>query len=386
MPTLYTPEAKTQGLDWLAGMVQTSQQLWQRERSLAQEAQRLQVAKQQQKIQADQFWATQARLKDQQDFQDRKFLYDVKDTERKFEWGKIKDNRTLDLTARQEDRLAAGQEYAQDPNNPDNRYRAAATGNLEATAELTKAKTAEMGADPWEGVPFLPTEGEPGASNSGTQLLPDMSQEDGVWKPRSWKTGDPMNPVAGVDALGNKYSVGVAGVGANNKPYYQTQFEPQAKPVDEGKVRRDEIDDMRTRLASLTSAKKALPAAPTAPKGGEVTQEQRDAYQKQVTEAERSNSILNRQVESLNRDLRVREAQARMVEADYTLQITPAFQGVAPMFMDAMTRKDPIALENLRVQVKPLADDGDPAAKKALKIMDDVLGEAVEPKAKTPYF
>ena len=54
MATLYTPEAKTTGLDWLAGMVQNSQQLWQRERNLQQETQRLQLAKQQQQAQTEQ--------------------------------------------------------------------------------------------------------------------------------------------------------------------------------------------------------------------------------------------------------------------------------------------------------------------------------------------
>ena len=71
MATLYTPEARTQGLDWLAGMVQNSQSLWQRERQLAQEAQRLQIAKQQAQEQTKQFWAQQARLADQDEFQKR---------------------------------------------------------------------------------------------------------------------------------------------------------------------------------------------------------------------------------------------------------------------------------------------------------------------------
>ena len=85
MATLYTPAPKTEGLDWLAGMVRDSQRLQVSQEQVANEAKRIALAKQTLSMQAQQFWQTQARLKQQEDFQNRKFLYEVADDTRKFE-------------------------------------------------------------------------------------------------------------------------------------------------------------------------------------------------------------------------------------------------------------------------------------------------------------
>lgn len=363
MATLYTPEAKTQGLDWLAGMVQNSQQLWQRERSLAQEAQRLQVAKQQQALQAQQFWATQARLQEQQDFQDRKFLYDVKDTERRFEWGQIKDNRAAKLDERRvanaeqaERRLGESFDWSKDPQNPDNQYRVAAT-------DQTRAETAVIGKNPMDWLAPTPRDG---TVDQGPQaeLLPKVGF-----------TGDPMNPYNGQTPDGRSYSI-VPGSVTKSGINYQTVMEPATRPVDQKKQAQDEIDDMRTRLASLSSAKESLPAYPSGPKGEDPPPAAVESYRKRVAAVENTNRALEREVAGVTRDLRVKSARMRMMEDIPEFKVTPAFSNVAPQFFDAITRKDPVALENLRVQIKPLADDKDPAAVRALKYIDDVFGEA----------
>lgn len=401
MPTLYTPEAKTQGLDWLAGMVQSGQQLWQKERNLQQEAQRLQVAKQQMKMQSDQFWASQARLADQEEFQNRKFMYSVKQDERNFEWGQIKDNRNADLAAQQEARLAAGQTYNQDPNNPQNQYMVANTDAAKARAEQDRAETDRIGADPWAGVPDLPAPaaGSPGTSNAGGQLLPDITKPSGEWGPstvgdwhapmanppaaapavaptsagaRSWKTGDPMTPVAGVDALGNKYNVVVAGTSANGAPFYQRVAEPREKepaPVT-WEVTRDKLRD---NVTALQGRFKIPPSYPRAAKDTELSKEQISAYQDQVRAVRESNRLVQQQIDTEQSRIdngNAREEMKRIPPP--ALEPTPKFASVAPLWDDAVTRRDPIALENLRLQIKVLADDGDPAAIKALAYVDKI--------------
>ena len=399
MATLYTPEAKTQGLDWLAGMVQSGQQLWQKERNLQQEAQRLQVAKQQMKMQSDQFWASQARLADQEEFQNRKFMYAVKQDERNFEWGQIKDNRNADLAAQQEARLAAGQAYDQNPDNIDNRWRRASTENLEVDAELTRKRISGMDRDV---VDDLLPRGTPGASANGTSLFPPPNAS-GEWtteKPRDWhapmayppaeqpqagtpaappaegpwsrRTGDPMTPIEGVDALGQKYNLVVGGTSADGKKFYTRQVEPREKepPPVAWEVTRDKLRD---NVTSLQKSFKIPPSYPRAAKDTELSPEQISAYQDQVRAVRESNRLVQQQIDTEQSRIdngNAREEMKRIPPP--ALEPTPKFASVAPLWDDAVTRRDPIALENLRLQIKVLADDGDPAAIKALAYVDKI--------------
>ena len=433
MATLYTPEPKTQGLDWLAGMVQNSQQLWQQERNLQQEAQRLQVAKQQQQAQTEQFWATQARLKDQEDFQNRKFLYDVADDTRKFEWNKVKDERNYGLDERrvatgenQEDRLTAGQRYSQDPNSLPNQFMEANTEAARARAEQDRMETARKGRDPWTGIPFSPDveppvkgetpqpwhapmqlppgqpttganllpdirtnkwrapmqrpEEQPGISAANGQLTPNPNPPDGVWGPgkvpKSWRTGDVMNPVAGIDSLGNFYGIVVAGTSADGQKFYQRQTLPRPKPP-VAKTDAEERNVDSDNLATLTKARRPIPKPPTPPLGATPEQiaAQNKAYGAQIKDVEEYNAPLNQQIYETTQRLNFRDSRERMKNTPLEkVEITEAFQNVAPLVMEAYSRRDPIALENLRVQVKPLADAGDPSAKRVLEYMDKIKG------------
>jgi hypothetical protein len=372
MATLYTPEARTQGLDWLAGMVQNGQQLWQRERQLAQEAQRLQQAKQMAQEQTKQFWSQQARLAEQDEFQKRKFLYEVAADTRKFEWDKTKTNqdfglreRTADLQAQQEERLTQGQEWEMDPANPSNQYRAAATLNQQVGTAQTLQEMQDDAAPTAWGSPDLPV-GEGGATS------------DALFRP----SGNPYAPGTFTTPSGQQAEVVATSIDKKGRP---TSFSPRMVPTggDQRKALRDEIDDMRTRFTSTVAAKESLPPPPE--EGS--SEEAKKVYRDRVAAVETNNQLLQRQADSISRDLRVREAQNRMMDSNLKIVVTPKFQGVAPMFFEAIQRRDPIALENLRVQVKPLADDGDPAAKQALDFINDVTGKAADDKkGKTGYF
>ena len=377
MATLYTPQAQTQGLDWLAGMVQNSQQLWQRERQLEQEAKRLQVAKEQAKLQNQQFWAQQARLAEQDEFQKRKFLYGVADDTRKFEWDQTRAKmdfglreRGFGLQERQEERLTAGQEWEMNPQNPANQYRAAATVSAQVNAAQDLQQMQEDAAPAQWGSPDLPT-GDGGATSNA------------LFEP----SGNPYAPGTLTTPSGQQMDIVATSFDKKGRP---TSFSPQRVPNggDDRKALRDEIDDMRTRLAGMVSAKESLPAYPTGPAGDAPTPDQIKAYKARVAEVEKNNRMLQQGADSVMRDLRVREAQSRMMDLKIdNMPITPDFAPVAPQFIQAIQRRDPVGLANLRIQIAPLASKGDPAAERALKIIDDVTGEKPdEKKGKTGYF
>ena len=389
MATLYTPEARTQGLDWLAGMVQNSQQLWQRERQLELEAKRLQASKKQAELQNQQFWAQQARLAEQDEFQKRKFIYGVADDTRKFEWDQSKAKmdfglreRGVNLQAQQEERLTEGQKWDMDPNNPANQYRAAATVGAQVNAAQDLQQMQEDAAPAQWGAPFLPTDGEP-TTGPSANLLPDMNKPDGVRGTGFVPSGNPYAPGTVTTPSGQQMEMIATSVDKKGRP---TSYSPRAisSGGDQRKALRDEIDDLQDNFRSTVAAKESLPSA--LPPGS--SPEEIAAYSKRVAAVEQNNQLLQRQADTISRDLKVREAQSRMMDVKIdNMEVTPKFANIAPSFIDAFQRRDPVGLGNLRVQIKPLADDGDPAAKKALGIINDVLGEKPdEKKGKTGYF
>ena len=380
MATLYTPAPKTEGLDWLAGMVRDSQRLQVSQEQVANEAKRIALAKQTLSMQAQQFWQTQARLKQQEDFQNRKFLYEVADDTRKFEWGKKVADRNAGLAERAEDRLSENLSWEMDPNNPDNKYREAATAGAQAGVVRSNIQAAQdlqdmEGASWWS--PELPT-GNGGTS--GVSPLPDGTPATGA-------TGNPYAPATFTTPSGRQGEVVASTFDKRGRPSsYQTTF-PKAETEDT-KTWEEIRGATEDNLATLTKSLKPIPAYPTAPTGAEVTPEQVATYKQRKGEIETSNATVQRQIDELTARLDLGNRQERMEKTPLTdISITsPAFANVAPLVIEAYKRRDPIALENLRVQLQPLANDGDPSAKKVLEYMDKIRGTKVESKPKTPYF
>jgi hypothetical protein len=137
MATLYTPAPQREGLDWLAGMVRDGQQLWQNQARIAQQQKSLQMQAQQQHMAEQHFWANQARLKSQEDFQNRKFLYEMKQDQRDYSF-KEKD---FGLREKEFGRREAVDKYSMDPNSPEAQERAARTQSYRASATQTNAET-----------------------------------------------------------------------------------------------------------------------------------------------------------------------------------------------------------------------------------------------------
>ena len=380
MATLYTPAPKTEGLDWLAGMVRDSQRLQVSQEQVANEAKRIALAKQTLSMQAQQFWQTQARLKQQEDFQNRKFLYEVADDTRKFEWGQKVADRNAGLAERAEDRLSENLSWEMDPNNPDNKYREAATAGAQAGVVRSNIQAAQdlqdmEGASWWS--PELPT-GNGGTS--GVSPLPDGTPATGA-------TGNPYAPATFTTPSGRQGEVVASTFDKRGRPSsYQTTF-PKAETEDT-KTWEEVRGATEDNLATLTKSLKPIPAYPTAPTGAEVTPEQVATYKQRKGEIETSNATVQRQIDELTARLDLGNRQERMEKTPLTdISITsPAFANVAPLVIEAYKRRDPIALENLRVQLQPLANDGDPSAKKVLEYMDKIRGTKVESKPKTPYF
>ena len=380
MATLYTPAPKTEGLDWLAGMVRDSQRLQVSQEQVANEAKRIALAKQTLSMQAQQFWQTQARLKQQEDFQNRKFLYEVADDTRKFEWGQKVADRNAGLAERAEDRLSENLSWEMDPNNPDNKYREAATAGAQAGVVRSNIQAAQdlqdmEGASWWS--PELPT-GNGGTS--GVSPLPDGTPATGA-------TGNPYAPATFTTPSGRQGEVVASTFDKRGRPSsYQTTF-PKAETEDT-KTWEEIRGATEDNLATLTKSLKPIPAYPTAPTGAEVTPEQVATYKQRKGEIETSNATVQRQIDELTARLDLGNRQERMEKTPLTdISITsPAFANVAPLVIEAYKRRDPIALENLRVQLQPLANDGDPSAKKVLEYMDKIRGTKVESKPKTPYF
>ena len=389
MATLYTPAPKTEGLDWLAGMVRDSQRLQVSQEQVANEAKRIALAKQTLSMQAQQFWQTQARLKQQEDFQNRKFLYEVADDTRKFEWGQKVADRNNALATRAEDRLEKGVEWDMDPNNPDNKYREAATASAQAGTVRTNVETAEtlqeMSAPSYWGTPDLPTGG--GNTDSASPLLPSASNPLSPGTPAAGATGNPYAPATFTTPSGRQGEVVASTFDKRGRPSsYQTTF-PKAETEDT-KTWEEVRGATEDNLATLTKSLKPIPAYPTAPTGAEGTPEQVATYKQRKGEIETSNATVQRQIDELTARLDLGNRQERMEKTPLTdISITsPAFANVAPLVIEAYKRRDPIALENLRVQLQPLANDGDPSAKKVLEYMDKIRGTKVESKPKTPYF
>ncbi len=140
MATLYTSAPQREGLDWLAGMTRDAQQLWQNQARIEQSKRQLALQAQQQQMAEQHFWAEQARLKGQEDFQNRKFLYSMKQDQ----FANSMAEKRLGFEGRRVDNEETRLNAALDPNSPENRYRTAATGNLEASAEQTRAETADL--------------------------------------------------------------------------------------------------------------------------------------------------------------------------------------------------------------------------------------------------
>lgn len=265
------------------------------------------------------------------------------------------------------------------PQNPDNQYRAAATLNQQVgTAQTLQEMQDDAAPAQWD----LPTGGDPTTGGPSANLLPDPSRPDGVRGPAFVPSGNPYAPGTISTPSGQQLEVVATSIDKKGRP---TSFSPRMVPTggDQRKALRDEIDDMRTRFTATVAAKESLPSPPEEGSSPEAMK----VYRDRVAAVETNNQMLQRQADSIARDLRVREAQNRMMDLNFEkFLITPDFSNVAPSFMNALERRDPIALENLRVQVKPLADKGDTAAKQALEIMDSVLGKEEDKKGKTGYF
>ena len=370
MATLYTPQPAG-NLDWLADLTRSGQRLWQNERQIALEAERLQMAKQQQMLQTQQFWATQARLRDQQEFQDRKFLFDVSTDARNFERQGIIQDRNFKLGEQGEARLSSALAWEMNPDNPDNKYRNAAAGNMEANAEQTRLKT-EQDAQPAQwGAPQLPT-GEGGATSSA------------LFEP----TGNRFMPGTINLPGGQKADVLPNSIDEKGRPTsYYTRVRPTPEtsavdPVEEKKILDANINDLKTRLGSLTSSLMPVPSIPAA-----ADDAQRAQFDKQMKQVSEVNAPVQRQLDQLQRDLKYRTAQRRLMDASVNLpNITPEFMESAPGFIRAIRTNDVVGMENMRIPIKVLADKGDPTAAAALKLLDDIFGKGVETKAKTPYF
>ena len=364
----------------MAGMVRDSQRLQVSQEQVANEAKRIALAKQTLSMQAQQFWQTQARLKQQEDFQNRKFLYEVADDTRKFEWGQKVADRNAGLAERAEDRLSENLSWEMDPNNPDNKYREAATAGAQAGVVRSNIQAAQdlqdmEGASWWS--PELPT-GNGGTS--GVSPLPDGTPATGA-------TGNPYAPATFTTPSGRQGEVVASTFDKRGRPSsYQTTF-PKAETEDT-KTWEEVRGATEDNLATLTKSLKPIPAYPTAPTGAEVTPEQVATYKQRKGEIESSNATVQRQIDELTARLDLGNRQERMEKTPLTdISITsPAFANVAPLVIEAYKRRDPIALENLRVQLQPLANDGDPSAKKVLEYMDKIRGTKVESKPKTPYF
>ena len=132
-------------------------------------------------------------------------------------------------------------------------------------------------------------------------------------------------------------------------------------------------DKLRDNVTSLQKSFKIPPSYPRAAKGTELSKEQISAYQDQVRAVRESNRLVQQQIDTEQSRIdngNAREEMKRIPPP--ALEPTPKFASVAPLWDDAVTRRDPIALENLRLQIKVLADDGDPAAIKALAYVDKI--------------
>lgn len=371
MANLYTPQPAG-NLDWLADLTRSGQRLWQNERQLALDAERLQMAKQQQFLQTQQFWATQARLRDQQEFQDRKFLFDVSTDARNFERQKITQDRNFTLGQQAESRLGAGQAWDMSPDNPNNQYRAAATLNTQVNTAETLQKMDENAQPAQWGTPQLPT--GPGESAAPSLFEP---------------TGNPYMPGTINLPDGRQADIIPNSIDEKGRPTsYYPSVRPTPKtgaavdPAEERKALDDNINDLQTRLGSLTSSLMPVPSIPAAADDAQKAQ-----FNKQVQQVSEVNAPVQQQLAQVQRDLKYRTAQRRLMDASVNLpNITPEFMESAPGFLRALQSRDVVGMENMRIPIKVLADKGDPTAAAAMKLLDDIFGKGVETKAKTPYF
>lgn len=390
MPTLYTPAPKTEGLDWLAGMVRDSQRLQLSQEQVANEAKRIALAKQTLSMQAQQFWQTQARLRQQEDFQNRKFLYEVADDTRKFEWGQKVADRNASLAAQTENRLSEGLAWEMDPTNPDNKYREAATASAQAGVVRSNIEAAQdlqdMSTPSYWGTPQLPTAAE-GGGGPTPELLPSASNPLSPGAPITGGTGNPYAPATFTTPSGRVGEVVASSFDKRGRPNsYQTTF--PASKVDDTKTWEEVRGATEANLATLIKSLKPVPAYPTAPSGGEITPEQKSAYEQRKREIEASNATVQQQIGELTTRLDIGNRQERMGKTPLVnlTVTTPELANLLPQLGDAYTRKDPVALESLRIQFQPLATGGDETAKRVIEYMDKIRGTKVDSKPKTPYF
>lgn len=379
--------------DWLAKMVQQGQQLGVQRQQLAQAQQRIQQENARLQMQTEQFFAEQARLRKQEDFQNRKFLFEVGKDQRDSERQKILDDRNWMNVQADNTRLNKQLDWSMDPKNPDNEYRVAATESRQFDDRLNAAKAKEEygidieppGGEAAEGpeyygdTPDLPG-GPGGASNA---LLPGMpSGEDE--NPYAVKTIDLGN--------GSRAALLPRRINSQGKPVggYYPQVLPATKAEKPDEALEQQINTDTDNLASLTAKMKLPPNAPTAGRDGTVTDEQKAAYAAQVRAVEEHNSRLQPQVDFLQSKIANANAQKRLgTESLEIKDASPAVtKTVLPDLAKAIETRNPQLLKAVRPRVEALTKVGDPSAEEALGFIDRVLGAApgvVKPR-KTGYF
>lgn len=183
MASLYTPEPQRQGLDWLAGMTRDAQSLWQNQQQIDQAKQRLALASQQQQMQEQHFWEEQKRLKGQEDFQNRKFLYEIGKDKRDETRQGVLDTWFHENQIRDDNRQNANDIWSRSPQNPVNRWHVAQAGAAESKAAGENAAQQRLyGTQD----PRLTTYGqwEPGYNSSRLNAL-GKSVNDGMLTDRS---------------------------------------------------------------------------------------------------------------------------------------------------------------------------------------------------------
>ncbi len=367
---LYTPAPQREGLDWLAGLVRSGQNLWQNERQLQQAQQRLQLARKQQEIQTQEFWAKQKSLKRQEDFQDRKFLYDMSKDARDEKRRGVLDERSWLATQRDDARMEKDLDWRMAPGNPVNRENA-------ADAKLKEQEVEFNNAPPFSDLQMPTDEGE-GVTDA---LLPE-NIEPGQVK----KTGNPTMPFLGKDYAGQLYGTMVGGYDKRGRPSYYTNRSLAPK----GKAAADPLDaEINTYQDNLSSLSAKLKVAPPFPSGAEVPPEAKTAYESRKAETEANNAPVREQITQISKRLNDAETKRRLRDTPLTLNsVTPEFEKeVGGEIQSALKAKSPAALRSVRPKVEDLALKGDASAVQALKFLDDVLGKpAVAPVKKTGYY
>lgn len=379
--------------DWLAEMVFKGQQMRQQQVQLDQAQQRIEQARQLAAVQAEQYWAEQARLKDQQSFQNKKFLFEVGKDQRDAERQKVLDERNWQNVQADNARQVEALNWDRSPDNPMNKAREASIGATKTNAQLDWAKAVDEGiVSPDQQPPFAsdaPTNwegnaasetptGAPGISPGAYSLLGEPPPDD-VQRPAT----NPATPdVNVIEVAPGVKAAAITQKSATGRPKSTyLQFLPATKPAADPDEK--DIEHRRKELADLSGKLAAPPSAPYND-GGELTSDQKRAYEERRAAVKARNAPIVEQIKQVQGQLNDTLAKKRLGSTEFQSgEMTEDFQKeVAPELMRAIEKKDPTALRTILPKIQALAKTGDASAVKALEYLNQVLDGGGGPVAK----